>query len=940
MIRISNKQKKVYNRKNDSATGRRESKELVRADIVGNTRVPPPILETLVHPDSTPLHQIPQTDQEVVLSKVENLLGKGHYGAALREAKALKISTSPLAGHYEFLQNEKISRAYIGIADRYFIRGDNEGAKKFYSLAINPETTNQTILGIAALADKTFEQLLTQRQGLMDGLVRSVGDDSYTDWCDKRNVIQTETIIDNAGIREAIYSDYHLEGVFGDHPPFSPTPGWVDPLPPETEFIDYDSTTPASVFKADTTEARDVDVSIPPFGNKDKPIRTSVAMAIVSNVLIAKTQIFGIMTSLNFAGQAQGTVPLFHYEYLRHKAKGIIAHIQDIELRMLPIQFKLDDFAELTSTVRNHLLEQEAELEAVNQKINELTKTLTTLAQAEKEMAKVVLLLDDAKSQCDCDWWCWLAAGAFFVLGVAAAIGVALALVALLGPVAGGILGGLLGGIPFQLGWILAIDTVNCDNVGEITNNARVVVTGLRKGIEENKAELNYQLAARDILIANINSLTLELQEINASNQSRLLNSTTLNAIQTQYNSIRQSLLSRAQAVAKLAEDAFNFERDSKVYLIKDAYYDEDKKGYSAIETLLRDLDGLDYIDITGRTQKAMQLGHMISLRKHYPMSFPSIWAAGCARFMTSMKDFDRWFPGTYMQRIKEVRVEIEVEGKPVMARGYISNDGISFVRFSDTGNKTPVDNVDVFAEEDDSIAKLCFKRFQRRRHVDTMAFPDFDSYLHEERMRNLQNRERNFFENVGPESTWLIELLPDQPFDFSRITDVRVYFQYEAFFDDNLKRILQKKRYTGRRQSAVFSIKKLAENEGSATDFSNTVKVNVSRVLFEAPITDKKIVNVGFAIRPKGTTPLNGVSKLKVSFQDATPIQVETNNNGIVATAPDHPAGAGLAELESMTQNKNVDGTWAIRIVELPAGTGVDAIDDVALMINYEFSS
>ena len=82
------------------------------------------------------------------------------------------------------------------------------------------------------------------------------------------------------------------------------------------------------------------------------------------------------------------------------------------------------------------------------------------------------------------------------------------------------------------------------------------------------------------------------------------------------------------------------------------------------------------------------------------------------------------------MQRIKEVRVEIVVEGKPVNAHGYISNDGVSFVRFSDTGNKMPVDNVDIFAEEDDSIAKLCFKHFQRRRHVDTMAFPDFDSYL------------------------------------------------------------------------------------------------------------------------------------------------------------------------------------------------------------------
>lgn len=61
----------------------------------------------------------------------------------------------------------------------------------------------------------------------------------------------------------------------------------------------------------------------------------------------------------------------------------------------------------------------------------------------------------------------------------------------------------------------LAVDTVDCENVGELTTSARTALTGLRTGIEENKAELNYQLAARDILIANINSLTSELQEIN-----------------------------------------------------------------------------------------------------------------------------------------------------------------------------------------------------------------------------------------------------------------------------------------------------------------------------------------------------------------------------------------------------------------------------------------
>src|SRR5437867_3924719 len=120
-----------------------QGNQVVQADILGNTRVPSTILENLVHPDTTPLHQIPQENEiETSLSKVENLLSKGYYGAALREAKALTTDGSPLASHYEFLTQEKMSRAYIGIADRYFIRGNNDSAKQFYERAIKPDTTN------------------------------------------------------------------------------------------------------------------------------------------------------------------------------------------------------------------------------------------------------------------------------------------------------------------------------------------------------------------------------------------------------------------------------------------------------------------------------------------------------------------------------------------------------------------------------------------------------------------------------------------------------------------------------------------------------------------------------------------------------------------------------------------------------------------------------
>lgn len=719
-------------------------KKVVRADILEKSRVSSRIATQLAHPNATPLHQIPGENQmEIDLSKVENLIGKGHYGTALREAKALEIDRdSPIADHYEFILQEKIARTQIGIGDRYFIRGDNENAKQFYKRALQLETENATLRGVAELATQTFDRLLNKRQELFEGLKNDIEEDAYAEWCEKKNQVQTGTLIDESAIRDVIFPDFVVEDILGERSPITTTPGWVDPLPPEADFIDFTSVTPSSIFSADTTKAIDVDISLPELERTepgepntssrrfetipDNQICASVAMPIVADVMTAKVRLFAIDRGLNLTGQAQGTVPLFRYEYLRGKTKEIISHIQDIESRMLPIQFQLDDFIEVVATIRRHLAEQEAELAATNQKIDQLLQTLAASIQAEKEMRKVVQQLEQAQDDCDLEW--------YEILEVFA---INYTIISIFASVAG--LPGFIIGTLVSVGFnIYKISELTCSNVGTITRDVKNVLTGLQQAIQENEAELNYILTVRDVLLANINALSFELSETQQRNDARVLNATTLSTIQTQYNTIRQSLLTRAQAIAKLTEEAFNFERDSKINLIKDSYFDRDTEGYTAAETLLRDLDGLDYIDVTGRTQKKIQLSQVISLQKHYPFSFVAIKAVGRCRFTPQLQEFDLWFPGTYMQQIKEVKVEILVDGKPAPVRGYISNDGVSFVRFADPGNKRKVDNVHIFAEPDPDIAQFCYKRFQRRRHTDTMAFPEFDSPLYQQRLHQL----------------------------------------------------------------------------------------------------------------------------------------------------------------------------------------------------------
>jgi hypothetical protein len=912
-------------------------KQFVQPNVLGSTRIPPSVRDALVLPDATPLQEIPKDDSlEVALSKVENLIGQGHYGAALREIGAVQIGDTPLAREYAFVLQDKAARAQLGIADRYFIRGDAASAKKFYQQAIKVATTDPAVKGIAETASKVFDTLLQQRTTLIQGLHESIRTNRFDQWCGQKRDLGEFTVLDDAHIREQVAPDFYLERVFGERPPIVPSPGYIDPLPLETDFIDFPSSLPGSVFSSAASTA---------FGQNPLPadarLRASVAMPLVANVMQAKIGLFALGAGLNATGQASGTVPLFRYEYLRDKAKQTIAHIQRIESRMLPIQFELDDFAEVTSAIRRPLAELEAELEAVKQRTNELVAQLAALAQAKKAVDQTVIALEPGVDQCDCDWWCWLLID-FAVIAVA--IGVVVAALTF-GAAAIVVLAGVVALLPLLTGVTEVLIYANshvlsCDSVGEIAANLKAAQRGLQQSINDNQAELTHALAMRDMLLARINALQDELSEVYQSNAARVLDAKTLGLIQAQYNGIRQSLLTRAQAVAALAQNAFNFERDTELHLIRDAYFDKRSKDYTAAESLLRDLDGLDYVDLTGRTQKPMQLSHTVSLRKHYPISFLTLRLAGGARFTTELKEFDRWFPGTHQQRIKEIRIEVLIEGEPVPVRGYLSNDGVSMVRFQDTGNKRPIDNVHVFPEPDADIAQLCYKRLQRRRHVDTMAFPDFTSYLHEDRMRKLQDKERNCFENVGLESTWIIEFLPDQPIDLSKLTDVFIHFQYEALFDDNLKRLLEKKRYTGRRETSAIPIKQLLAEEGKLVDFSDTVSFRAPVHRLEAPGIERKVIDVGFIVKPKEAPHLDGVAELDIAYDGAATIHVVTNDVGIVATATDHPAGTGLTELETMARGKTIDKPWTVKIAALPDGLSTDAIDEVFLLLNYEYAS
>ncbi|MFJ6277517.1 Tc toxin subunit A-related protein [Bacillus thuringiensis] len=968
----------------DTKNNQNSERTSVEDKLVGLTEVniPKPMSNTVRDQKLSPKigvrHFIPRDEQiESKLVEVEKLIHRRSYNTAIREAREIKFDDSNLASIYTLMINEKITRAQVAIGDRYLARGDIKQAKQSYKAAIKLQEADIKTKTIAEITKNMVDQIQKTREGMFGDLQQIMIEKEYKKWCDTRRRLQDTSILD---FIPTIIPDISLTEVFGPQPPPNWPPkdrfdkGWIDPIIVDEQLnkeqlggiiLDRPTMIPGASFASmsakpinlNTIQEFSLEVGrhiTPGVFDGDQPLqlRASSTFPLMSSMLLAHTRLYAVESNLNFSGFSVGSIPIYRYSYLIEQARKILAFITEVDSKMINMQFKLDDFNELIDTIRRHTDENSAELQAINSRISQLQTTLSTLYKSEAEIGKVVQGLTTAEDDCGHEWWEWGLAILVVVAGTVAGgfAGFLLASAAVTGAVAttatlvGYIASGSLIGAATSLGATISVwnDTeITCENVTKARQDFLSTQSALQTAGKDAKAELNHALLQRDTIIAALASLQDAYDEAITSNQARVFNAMTLSHILGVLDSVRSTCILRAHSLAQMAQDAYNTENDMQVNIIAtniSDYLDKDARSYTAAAMLQRDLDGLEHIRLTGRTRKNMQLTHTLSLKKHYPSAFVSLLTTGHTRFSTRMEDFDRWFPGTYMQRLKEVRVEILVNDKPHLIRGYLTNDGVSFVRFPDYGNKIKVDERDVFTEIDEDIRKLCYKRRRRHHTVETMAFPSFDSFLFEARTTEIQQQELNFFEGCGLESTWHLELTPDQALDYDRITDVRVYFQFESSFDPALKSVIETKRYKDRNETAFFSVRKLLEEQGTSVDFLQPIKVNINDFMFEAPNLDKTIRDVCIVLQSKHTAVPIGKAELSLSYQGQPVITVETNEQGIVATADAKTAGTNTNALRDLVQNKSVIGKWSIQINHLPNGIRTEDIEDIMILTRYTF--
>ena len=391
------------------------------------------------------------------------------------------------------------------------------------------------------------------------------------------------------------------------------------------------------------------------------------------------------------------------------------------------------------------------------------------------------------------------------------------------------------------------------------------------------------------------------------------------NALGDRMNDLSQRYLMWALGIAKRMQNAYNFENDVNLHVIRPDYTSSEVHGLLAADTLMADIQSFTYDLITSTAPKPQPLKQTISLSERYAFEFETqLRRTGSMDFQTDLDDFDSVYPGTYAGRIEHVEVTVDGIIPARGVSGALTNAGISSYRTPSASGGTPK---------------------QRVQNRETQIISDFDVRA-DALVDSPDHRQTGIFQGAGLASTWTLSLPKDvnQQLDFNTLVDVRLTFTYRARFDPDLRtavltELAARPGIHSRQRpfplrwvfaDAFFRFYSTGSLDFALTgsDFALTEKNPV--------LTDASLV---VATSPSSRAP--GL-KLKVTLPGSSTVSVTPDADGVVQTT----ALAGAVTGQSATGAYRVEMDAADNPSWVTNGALVlDDIDNIALVIGYSFT-
>jgi hypothetical protein len=280
----------------------------------------------------------------------------------------------------------------------------------------------------------------------------------------------------------------------------------------------------------------------------------------------------------------------------------------------------------------------------------------------------------------------------------------------------------------------------------------------------------NTRLASAQNALAIHNKTITQNQQVADFYTSRFSNIALYTWLATTMQTTYRTGYTSAYAMAKLAEQAYRFERNdtTTILLPSDPYWSQTQSGLLSGEMLLGDLQNMErsFIETNYRMPEITQSFSMMQID---PAALLNLRQNASCNFSIPELCFDLFYPGQYCRKIKAVRITIPCVAGPLTNIGATLTLTASKLRL-----KASLDGSSLVPIQLNHSVVIATSTAQNDTGVFEFNFRD-ERYMP--------------FEGAGAISSWKVELPSGfRQFDYQTISDVIVHISYTAQQDDSLR--------------------------------------------------------------------------------------------------------------------------------------------------------
>jgi Tc toxin complex TcA C-terminal TcB-binding domain len=417
------------------------------------------------------------------------------------------------------------------------------------------------------------------------------------------------------------------------------------------------------------------------------------------------------------------------------------------------------------------------------------------------------------------------------------------------------------------------------------------------------------------------------LQASDAQAQAEVLSAATFTAsgwkaAGDQLYALYRRYLAAAIRAARLMQQAYNFENDAAVSVIRDDYSMDETRGLLAADLLMADVSSFTDLLLTSRNFKTQPITHTVSLAGRQSYRFETQFRkTGVIEFDTTAEDFDLAYPGTYAGRIRYVEVAVQGLVPPAGISGTLTNGGVSFYR-------TPSDS---WTDSGDG---------QLRRRIQPSETLVLSSYARasDPLAAAPGSRQPGIFAGAGVIGSWRLEIPPEvNDLDYDLITDVLITITYDACFDYQLAgqvRQLLASQPGAHTTQVGWPLRWLYPD--LYFELISKQSVSLSIAPSDLPLNQAQATLTQVAVLVT-TQPGDSPAGLTVTVSapgSATPASSTTGADGLVTSSANSPLTSQLG--------RPVVGDWTLGLSapspDSPAA-GLSAVANVTLLLEYSYT-